>query len=79
MAKSGAVTLADIEAAGEDMLVLACDPCARTGRYAVARLIETHGRVAGLPDLRAYLSRDCQAGPSATARRCNALFRRSSQ
>ncbi len=76
MAQSGAVTLADIKDAGEQFLVVACEPCNRTGRYSVARLIEQHGEDAGLPDLLAYLTRSCDQPSAPGARRCNAVYRR---
>jgi hypothetical protein len=50
-----------------DMLHVACDKCARKGRYAVARLIEQHGSDAKVVDFLAELKAGCpkkQAGIS---------------
>jgi hypothetical protein len=47
MPHSDARTLSDVR---EPTLTIVCHPCARRGRYAVARLIEKHGD-AKLPEL----------------------------
>ena len=41
---NGSVRLGELIDKGEDPFVVACEQCKRTGRYNVARLIETHGR-----------------------------------
>jgi hypothetical protein len=56
-----AVTLADLEARGVVRLTIACDRCSRHGVYAVARLIEQHGRDFDLVSLRLRLAADCPA------------------
>lgn len=40
MPRDGALTLSDVRGPS---LTIACGPCARHGRYGVARLIEEHG------------------------------------
>jgi hypothetical protein len=66
----GAVVLSDILDAA---LGVACEPCARRGRYSVARLIEKHGD-APLTDLLAEIA-DCQkAKAQGVHDRCKARF-----
>jgi hypothetical protein len=55
------ITLADLEAKGVTRLTIACDRCPRCGAYAVARLIEQHGRDFDLVRLRLRLAADCPA------------------
>lgn len=54
MPRSGARTLADLEAGGR--VSIACDKCGRAGRLGVAGLIETYGRDARLPDVLAGIA-----------------------
>lgn len=72
---NGSKTLGEAADSGEDYIVVVCEPCKRTGRYNVARLIETYGRDAALPDLLNYLTRTCDR-PQATGhhRRCHAVY-----
>lgn len=74
VARLGAVTLGELNDKGEQVLVVACEPCHRTGRYSVARLIERHGAGAGLPDLLAVLSQSCDQASAPGARRCHAIY-----
>ena len=64
MLRDGAIIFGDL--IGKlDALEVACDKCARKGRYAVARLIEQRGRDAKVLDLLAEITADCpkkQAG-----------------
>ena len=46
---NGSVRLGELIDKGEDHFVVAYEPCKRTGRYNLARLIETHGREEALP------------------------------
>ena len=55
MARSGAITLSDVR---ETSLTVVCALCNRGGVYSVRRLEAKHGG-AGLPDLLAFLSKDC--------------------
>lgn len=73
----GARTLMDLEDGGVERLALACEKCARTGNYAVASLIATHGAGERLPDLLAWLTRDCptRAGHGLGTDRCGAVYR----
>jgi hypothetical protein len=71
----GSFSLAEVEASGQSHLEVACEPCRRTGRYSVARLIAQHGPDAGLPDLLAFLTRSCDQPSAPGARRCNAVYR----
>jgi hypothetical protein len=52
MPRDGALTLSDVR---EPTLTIVCEPCARRGRYAVARLLEEHGD-AKLTDLLGMLA-----------------------
>ena len=47
MTRDGALTLSDVRG---PTLAIVCQPCAKRGRYAVARLREEHGD-ANLPEL----------------------------
>ena len=64
---NGSVRLGELIDKGEDYFVVACEPCKRTGRYNVARLIEKHGRDAALPDVLGYLTRTCNQPSAAGA------------
>jgi hypothetical protein len=55
------LTLADLEAKGVARLIVTCDRCQRRGAYAVACLIEQHGRDYDLVRLRLRLAADCPA------------------
>jgi hypothetical protein len=68
------VRLGELINKGEDHFVVACEPCKRTGRYNVARLIETHGRDAALPDVLGYLTRTCNQPSAAGSRRWHAIY-----
>ena len=48
----------------------------RTGRYNVARLMETYGRDGALPDLPHLLTHECAKPSAPGARRCHAVYRR---
>jgi hypothetical protein len=65
MPRDGSLTLADVRSL---TLSIVCEPCARRGRYVVARLIDEYGD-AKLTDLLQSLA-DC---PKANAR-CNAVY-----
>ena len=70
MPRDGALTLADVCG---PRLSIVCGPCARRGRYAVARLLEEHGD-AKLTDLLRTLV-DCPKARSARIYdRCKAIF-----
>ena len=73
---NGSVRLGELIDKGEDPFVVACEQCKRTGRYNVARLIETHGRDAALPDVLGYLTRTCNQPSAAGSRRCHAIYQR---
>ena len=73
---NGSVRLGELIDKGEDHFVVACEPCKRTGRYNVARLIETHGRDAALRDVLVYLTRTCSQPSAAGSRRCHAIYKR---
>ena len=64
MPRDGAIIFGDL--VGKlDMLHVACDKCGRTGRYAVARLIEQRTRYGKVIDWFAEITADCpkkQAG-----------------
>jgi len=53
----GAVLLADWP--GGPMVLVECTPCGRTGRYALARLVERYGPAAGMPDVLDAITADC--------------------
>jgi hypothetical protein len=70
MPRDGALTLSDVRS---PTLSIVCAPCARRGRYAVARLLEEHGD-AKLTDLLLTLA-DCQKARSASIHdRCKAVY-----
>lgn len=71
----GACVLGDLVDDGVERLVVACDKCPRVGNYGVASLIEQHGPTCGLPDLLAWLSRNCPRRASMSLDRCGAVFR----
>ena len=54
-----ALLLADLEAQGLVRLEVGCNRCPRRGAYAVARLIERHGRDVDLVRLCLRLASDC--------------------
>lgn len=64
MPRDGAIIFGDL--IGKlDVLRVACDKCARKGRYSITRLIEQRGRDAKVLDLLAEITADCpkkQAG-----------------
>jgi hypothetical protein len=74
MPKYGAVILGDLNDNGEQFLVVLCEPCQRTGRYSVTRLIDQHGADSGLPDLLGFLTRSCDQPSAPGARRCDAVY-----
>jgi hypothetical protein len=58
MAGRGYLAFADIE--GKlDMLRVECTRCPRAGRYSVAKLIATHGRLANVANWAWGLKQDC--------------------
>lgn len=59
MRRPGSRTLGDLLSEGQARIYVNCLPCGRSGSYSVERLVEKHGRDAGLPDLLAFLSQDC--------------------
>ena len=63
MPRDGAIIFSDL-ICKLDMLHIACDKCARKGRYAVARLIEQRGRDAKLIDWLAEITADCPKKPA---------------
>ena len=70
MPRDGALTLSDVRG---PTLAIVCAPCARRGRYAVARLLEEHGD-AKLTDLLVTLA-DCPKARSASVHdRCKAVY-----
>jgi hypothetical protein len=70
MARDGSLTLSDVRS---PTLSIVCAPCARRGRYAVARLIEEHGD-AKLTDLLGILA-NCHKAQSASPHdRCKAVY-----
>ena len=73
---NGSVRLGKLIDKGENHFVVACEPCKRTGRYNVARLIEKHGPDAALPDVLGYLTRTCNQPSAAGSRRCHAIYQR---
>lgn len=70
----GARTLGDIEGEGVERLTIGCEKCDRVGSYALARLIVDHGPEQGLPDLLAYLSRNCPKRANLSLDRCGAVY-----
>jgi hypothetical protein len=79
MPRDGAITFGDL-VVKLDVLRVACDKCGRKGRYAVARLIEQHGRDGKLIDWLGEITADCpkkQAGNMSDqcAARCPELQR----
>jgi hypothetical protein len=71
----GARTLEDLQSEGRERLVVVCGKCDRRGDYAVARMIEEHGAGERLPDLLAYLSRNCpKRGVGAMLDQCGARY-----
>jgi hypothetical protein len=70
MPRDGALTLADVRG---QTLSIVCGPCARRGRYAVAKLLEEHGD-AKLTDLLVTLA-DCPKTRSTSIHdRCKAVY-----
>lgn len=69
------VTLGDIESVA-DWLEIECLRCQRYGRYAVARLIEAHGRKFTLPSVPWVKSQDCpRRQANSEFDRCGARFK----
>lgn len=64
MPRDGALTLSDVRGR---TLTIACAPCAKRGRYAVARLLEKHGD-ARLTDLLGMLAAYGRASMTAARR-----------
>jgi hypothetical protein len=59
-------------------LSIECEPCGRTGRYAIARLIEKYGD-AKLPEL-LYVLEDCPKTRSVSVHdRCKAVYGKDSR
>jgi hypothetical protein len=75
MPRAGALTLRDLLDAGETHLHVLCQPCGRSGRYGVQRLMAVHGDAA-LPDLLRLLTKDCDKPDAGGARRCHAVYAR---
>jgi hypothetical protein len=72
MPRDGSLVLSDVRA---PTLSIVCEPSARRGRYAVARLLEEHGD-AKLTDLLVTLA-NCPTARSASIHdRCKAVFER---
>ena len=71
----GAITLGRVCAAGVVSLPVECQKCPRKGRYKVTRLIDQHGAVISLPDLKNIIAADCpkQKSPSIYDR-CGVFF-----
>jgi hypothetical protein len=70
MPRDGGLTLSDVSS---PTLSIVCEPCARRGRYAVARLLEEHGD-AKLTDLLQALA-DCPKARSASIYdRCKVVY-----
>jgi hypothetical protein len=58
MPRDGAIVFGDL--VGKlDVLVVECPKCGRTGRYAVRRLIERHGRDGKIIDWKDGITGDC--------------------
>jgi hypothetical protein len=72
MPRDGALTLSDLRS---PTLSIVCEPCARRGRYAVARLLEEHGD-AKLTDLLVTLANCPKARFASIHDRCKAVFER---
>jgi hypothetical protein len=72
MPRDGALTLSDLRS---PTLSIVCEPCARRGRYAVARLLEEHGD-AKLTDLLVTLANCPKARSASIHHRCKAVFER---
>jgi hypothetical protein len=70
MPRDGALTLSDLR---EPFLTIACDRCARRGRYAVERLVAEHGD-AKLTDLLVTLANCPKANAPGIYDRCKAAF-----
>jgi len=70
MPRDGALTLSDVHG---QTLTIVCGPCARRGRYAVARLLEAHGD-ARLTDLLATLATCPKAQSTSVYDRCRAVY-----
>jgi hypothetical protein len=70
MPRDGSLVLSDVRA---PTLAIVCQPCAKRGRYAIARLREEHGD-AKLTDLLATLA-DCPKARSANIHdRCKVVY-----
>jgi len=70
MPRDGAFTLSDVRS---PTLSIVCEPCGRSGRYNVNRLIERHGD-ARLTDLLVTLA-DCPKARSISVHdRCKAVY-----
>jgi hypothetical protein len=54
-----AQTLEDLQREGAERLIVVCDKCDRMGIYAIDSLLAEHGPEQQLPDLLAFLSRNC--------------------
>lgn len=74
--RKGAVTLGDVNANGEQFLVVAWGPCQRTGRYSVARQIEQHGgrRASRSSRLARPIMLSCDESSAPDSRRCHAAY-----
>jgi hypothetical protein len=70
MPRDGALTLSDVRG---PTLTIVCGPCARRGRYAVARLLEKHGD-ARLTDLLGVLATCPEASSTSVYDRCKAIY-----
>jgi hypothetical protein len=70
MARDGALTLSDLRS---PTLSIVCEPCARRGRYAVARLLEEHGD-AKLTELLVTLANCPKARSASVYDRCKAVY-----
>jgi len=75
MSGGGARTVGDLVDGGADRLVIGCDKCDRAGSYALAGVVIDHGPLCRLPDLLAYLSRNCPKRVGRGLDRCGAVFR----
>ena len=72
MPRDGALTLSDVRG---PTLAIVCGPCARRGRYAVARLLEEHGD-AKLTELLVTLANCPKARSTSIHDRCKAVYDR---
>jgi hypothetical protein len=70
MTRQGALTLSDVRA---PTLAIVCGPCAKRGRYSVARLIEEHGD-AKLTELLVTLAHCPKVGSASMYERCKAVY-----